>query len=413
VSGPAAPEQPEQAERPGLVARVRSQAGGRWTRARQRWDWLDHLVRAYQRFNGTSANHLAAAITYFSFLALFPLLLLGLSIAGYVLAHQPDLQEQLLKSISTNVPGQVGGQLSDAVNTAVDRRGTIGLISLVGVAYAGLGWVGNLRTALQLVWSCEQVKQNPIKAKLGDLLALVGLGLSIVISLALTAGGTAAAGALVRWLGLSGTFGVGTAVRILGIVLAVAADTLVFTWLFVRLPRQPIRYRPVLKGALFTAVGYEILKIVGTVYLARIGNNGVYGQFATFIVLLVWIDLVSRFLLFGAAWTATSTGIPTDNACADGDMHAGGSTVDEPDRAGSAVLGAGAAGAADEDGPGARGDQERRADAVERPARLSGPTLVGVWVLGRGLRRLARRGGGGRGGLRGAGRRSGRDQLAH
>jgi membrane protein len=413
VSGPAAPEQPERPERPGLVTRVRGAAGGRWKRARERWEWLDHLVRAYKRFNGTSANHLAAAITYFSFLALFPLLLLGLSIAGYVLAHQPDLQEKLLKSISTNVPGQVGGQLSDAVNTAVDRRGTIGIISLVGVAYAGLGWVGNLRTALQLVWSCEQVKQNPIKAKLGDLLALVGLGLSIVISLALTAGGTAAAGALVRWLGLDGTFGVGTAVRILGIVLAVAADTLVFAWLFVRLPRQPIRYRPVLKGALFTAVGYEILKIVGTVYLARLGNNGVYGPFATFIVLLVWIDLVSRFLLFGAAWTATSTGIPTDNACADGDMNAGGSTVDEPARAGSAVLAPGAAGPADDEDRDARGDQQRRADAVERPARLSGPKLVGVFVLGRGLRRLARRGGGGRRGLRGAGRRAGRDQLAH
>jgi membrane protein len=361
---------------PGRITRIRSAAAGRWKRLRERWKWLDHLVRAYQRFNGTSANHLAAAITYFSFLALFPLLLLGLSIAAYVLAHQPDLLKDLQDSIAKNVPGSVGSQLSDAVNTAIARRGTIGLISLVGVAYAGLGWVGNLRTALQLVWSGEQVKQNVLKAKLADLVALVGLGLSIVVSLALTAGGTAAADALVRAVGLDGTWGIGTLVRILGVALAIAADTLVFAWLFVRLPRLPVKFRLVLRGALFTAVGYEILKIVGTVYLARIGDNGVYGQFATFIVLLVWIDLVSRFLLFGAAWTATLENIPL------------------ADRRESAVLATEPAALADQQDRAADRDQHGRADAEQQaPARLSGPKLVGAYVLGRGLRRLARRGG--------------------
>jgi membrane protein len=404
------PARPEPAQdEPGRLQRVRGAAGSRWKRARQRWAWLDHLVRAYQRFTGTSANHLAAAITYFSFLALFPLLLLGLSIAGYVLAHNPDLFDQLKKSIATNVPGSVGGQLSGAVDTAVARRGTIGVISLVGVAYAGLGWIGNLRTALQLVWSGEQVKKNLVKDKLGDLVALAGLGLSIVISFTLTAGGTAAAGALVRWAGLDGTWGVGTAVRILGIALAVAADTLVFAWLFVRLPRLPVRFRPVLRGALFTAVGYEVLKIVGTVYLARIGNNGVYGQFATFIVLLVWIDLVSRFLLFGAAWTATLENIPLDDGRESAVLATQPPPVQPP-----AVQPPPAQPAAEQRGRGAGGDQDGRADAEERPARLSRPGLVGALVLGRGLRRLARRGaGGGDGRGRRAGRRPGSDQLAH
>ena len=55
----------------------------------------------------------------------------------------------------------------------------------------------------------------------------------------------------------------GTLITALGIALALAADTLIFAWLFVRLPRRPVRYRTVLRGALFAAVGYEVLKVVG------------------------------------------------------------------------------------------------------------------------------------------------------
>ena len=76
-------------------------------------------------------------------------------------------------------------------------------------------------------------------------------------------------------------------------------------WLFTRLPRRPVRYRTVLRGAIFAAVGYEILKIVGTTYLASVTSNPTYGVFASAIGLLIWINLVSRFLLIAAAWTAT------------------------------------------------------------------------------------------------------------
>ena len=76
-------------------------------------------------------------------------------------------------------------------------------------------------------------------------------------------------------------------------------------WLFTRLPRRPVRYRTVLRGAIFAAVGYEVLKIVGTTYLASVTSNPTYGVFASAVGLLIWINLVSRFLLISAAWTAT------------------------------------------------------------------------------------------------------------
>jgi membrane protein len=296
---------------------VKDRVTGTLRRQRQRRPWLDHLIRAYRRYKSTNGDHLAAAITYFSFLALFPLILLGISVAGFVLANDAGLQQDLQDLIRDNVPGDLGGQLSDSVKSIIENRGTIGLVGVAGVAFAGLGWVGNLRTALQVVWSCEQAEEKLLKAKLGDLLVLTGLGLGILVSVGLTAGGTAATHQLLQWAGLDGIIGMGTLTAALGIGLALAADTLIFAWLFVRLPRRPVRYRTVLRGALIAAVGYEVLKLVGTFYLTRVTGNPTYGPFASAIGLLIWIDLVSRFLLLAAAWTATGKQPVSPDDCAD------------------------------------------------------------------------------------------------
>jgi membrane protein len=296
---------------------LKDRVTGTLRKQRQRRPWLDHLVRAYQRYKSTNGDHLAAAITYFSFLALFPLILLGISIAGFVLANNVGLQQDLQELIRDNVPGDLGTQLSESVSSVIQNRGAIGLIGLGGVAFAGLGWIGNLRTALQVVWSCEQVEERFVTAKLGDLLALVGLGLGILVSVALTAGGTAAADQLVEAAGLDGVWGMGTLTAALGIALALVADTLLFAWLFVRLPRRPVRYRTALRGALLAAIGYELLKVVGTFYLTRVTSNPTYGPFASAIGLLIWIDLVSRLVLITAAWTATGRQPAAPDECAD------------------------------------------------------------------------------------------------
>jgi membrane protein len=296
---------------PGLVDRVKA----RLREQRARRPWLDHVVRAYTQYKDANGDHLAAAITYFSFLAIFPLVLLATSVAGFVLANNIGLQDQLRDVIRDNVPGTLGSTLSDSVSSIIANRGSIGLIALLGVAYAGLGWVGNLRTGVQVVWACDKTEEAFLKAKLGDLMVLIGLGLGIVLSLALTSGGTAATNAVVSLLGLDGIPGMGVLVGIVSIALALAADTLLFMWLFVRLPRRPVRYKTVLRGAFIAAVGYEILKVVGTTYIAGVTSNPTYGVFAGAVGLLVWIDLVSRFLLLTAAWTATGKQPPGSDDC--------------------------------------------------------------------------------------------------
>jgi membrane protein len=281
-------------------ARVRRQRGER--------EWLDHLVRAGSAYKKNNGDYLAAGVTYFSFLSLFPLILLAMSVAGFVLSHRKDLQKQLIESIRDSVPGQVGDTLVTAVHTAVDNRGTVGVIALVGLAYAGLGWIANLRKAIMIVWGTAQDKQpNFAMAKLSDLLALAGLGLAALLSLSLTAAATAATGWLVRVVHLDHVTGVGVVTHVLGLLIAAAGDTLVFGWLLARLPRVGVPYKNVLKGAVLAAVGFGLLKVIGTYYISHVSNSPTAGVFGSVIGILVWMNLVCRFVLYAASWTATDT----------------------------------------------------------------------------------------------------------
>jgi membrane protein len=361
------------------MAGLKDRVTGTLRRQRAKRPWLDHLIRAYQQYKGANGDHVAAAITYFSFLAIFPLILLGASVAGFVLANNANLQQRLQQVISDNVPGSLGDTMSEAVQSVIENRGSIGVIALLGVAYAGLGWVGNLRTGVQMVWACEVKKENFVKAKLEDLLVLVGLGLGIVLSLALTSGVTAAIHAVLRGLHLDGIPGMGMLVGGLAILLALVADTLLFMWLFTRLPRRPVRYRTVLRGAIVAAVGYEILKVVGTTYIAAVTSNPTYGAFAGAVGLLVWMDLVSRFLLLSAAWTATGQQPDDpDTACGPAEPEDG-FAVPVEERPTSGVVGP---------APAPAGTESRDG---HRPAAVAG-ALVGTGaLLGAGATTTARR----------------------
>jgi membrane protein len=346
------------------MAGLKDRVTGMLRRQRARRPWLDHLIRAYQQYTKANGDVVAAAVTYFSFLAIFPLVLLGASIAGFVLANNADLQRRLEEVISENVPGSLGDTLSRSVQSVIDNRGSLGVIALLGVAYAGLGWVGNLRAGVQMVWAGEVAKENFVKAKLEDLVVLVGLGIGIVLSLALTSGVTAAIHAVVASLHLDGIPGMGTLVGAVAILLALVADTMLFMWLFTRLPRRPVRYRTVLRGAVFAAVGYEILKIVGTTYIARVTSNPTYGVFASAVGLLIWINLVSRFLLIAAAWTAT--GRQPRTADTEAEQPEEGFAVPVEDKPASGVVGPVPAGTRTRDAP--------------RPAAVAG-ALVGTGAL--------------------------------
>lgn len=255
----------------------------------------------------TNGNLYAAAITYFSLLALFPMLLLAVSLAGFVLHANPDTLQSLFDKLSRNAPGQVGDTLHQSIEAAIRARAGLGVVGLVGVLLTGLGWIGNLRAATDAVWERRPPKQNPIAQRLVNLVVLAALGFAIVLSLGLTAGWSALSHDVLRWLGLDGVPGMGTLLAVVGVLVTLASDVVIFFLVLTRLPRVDVPARYGLRGAILAAIGFEILKIAGTYTIALSSGSASAGPFASLLAILVWVQLVSRWILFCTAWTAERT----------------------------------------------------------------------------------------------------------
>ena len=82
------------------------------------------------------------------------------------------------------MPGSVGKTLSDSMQSAIDARTGVGIIGLAGVLLTGLGWIGNLRRAIDAVWARPPAQRPFLKEKTGDLLILAGLGFGLLASVA-------------------------------------------------------------------------------------------------------------------------------------------------------------------------------------------------------------------------------------
>jgi membrane protein len=304
---------------PGIVARIRADANARWHAISERTDWLRHVLVAWERFRANNGAQYAAAITYFSFLALIPLILLGVSVAGFVLANDPERLTELFDNISSSLPGDFGKTVKDAVNSAIRNRTSVGLVGLAGILLTGLGWIANLRSASNAVWGVQPAKRNVVMAKVVDVVALAGLGVGVLISIGVTAVGTALAGTILNAAGINFA-GAGILTAVVGIALGVAGDMVIFAWLLIRLPRVRVPLPIVVRGALLAAVGFEVLKLVGTRYIASVNRSPAAGVFGSVIGILVWLYLVARYLLFCMAWTATA--VPSRQETTTGDTLA-------------------------------------------------------------------------------------------
>lgn len=276
-------------------------------KARERYPWLDHLVRAGERYTDRHGDHYAAAITYFSVLALVPILMVAFAIAGFILRSQPDLLAQIQTGITAQVPGQLGDTINQVIEQAISSAGAVGAFGLVGALYSGIGWMGNLREALSEQWAQPPETPNVVKKTLFDLLALVGLGLAMIVSFAVSAAGNAFGALLLDLVGLGDQGWARFLLAVFAVALGLIANWLVFMWVIARLPRAPVAARSAVRAAVIGAIGFEVLKQVMQVYLSSVTSSPAGAAFGPIIGLMVFAFFMSRFILFVTAWAATAS----------------------------------------------------------------------------------------------------------
>lgn len=369
------------------VTKIRAHVSSGVGAVRRKRPFLDHLLRAYSRYSDDAGDRQAAAVTYFGFLSFFPLVVLAFSITGFIVDAFPSAQEQVTKAFNDYLPG-----LSDKLDIASigNAKVATGIVGIAGLLWAGLGWVDALREAIRTMWHHETDAGNIALKKLNDILVLAGLGSLLLLSTVVTGGAASAAGFVLDRIGAGGVLA-HVLLTVFGLALGVCVDVLVFLFLFTRLPRIATPFRQLLKGALFGAVGFGILKVVGATLIARTTNNPIYGTFAVIIGLLIWINFVTRLTLFTASWTVTapfdtdvppsgSSGELTEEQRAEADPE--NAYPDEPVPAETRTAGNSTVSANGSTPSGNRSPSSGYAGSADRASRAAGAVGAGVLAVG-------------------------------
>jgi membrane protein len=259
----------------------------------QRHALLGFPLAVRAKYSADEGGYLAATITYYGFFSLFPLLLVLVTSLGYLLRGRPELQNTIVNSALGQLP---------IVGTALQHhslRGN-GLALALGIAaciWTGMGVCLATENAMARLWDTpREGRPGFASSRLRALELLTLLGGSLLLT-------TIVSGAA-AW-----SLRFGLASHALTIVLSLVANFLVFWLAFRLLTSRELGWRCLRGGAAAAAVGYEVLQLVGSLYVAHVlkSASNVYGTFALVIGMLSWIYLTATVVLVASEANVVAT----------------------------------------------------------------------------------------------------------
>jgi membrane protein len=242
------------------------------------------LFAVYKKFSDDQASNLVALLTYFAFIATFPLLLALTGILGLVLKGHPALQIRIQTSALSEFP-IIGTQLNSQIGVASLGHSTpILILGIFGAIFGGRGLANTLQNTLNSVWNVPKVVRPGFPSNLLRTIGLLTLsGVAVITSVA--AASLAAAGEI---LGLSGI-----PIKIIGFALTTAFDIALFFVAFRMATAKIVVAKDLLLGAVLSSVAWQILASVAGVLIARDLKNAqaIAGFFGVILGLLAWFGL--------------------------------------------------------------------------------------------------------------------------
>src|SRR4051794_402558 len=199
-----------------------------------------HLLRTWRRFTERLGSQFAGAITYFSVLAVVPILMFAFSIVGFVLVEvRPDLIGAIVSAVADAFGGvdeATRQKVAALLDAAVRNYSAIGLVGLLSAAYAGAGWIKNLKKAVRaqsrLNFDDVEPKKNIAVRTLVNFVTLVGLLVLIAVTFGLGSLATSLANGVFGWLGLSDVGWLSWVIRVVPVLAALGSGWLLFVYLY-------------------------------------------------------------------------------------------------------------------------------------------------------------------------------------
>jgi len=258
---------------------------GALDRFQRRHRWAGLPLAVGYKYADDQGGFLAALITYYGFLSLFPLLLLAVTVLGFVLNGDPGLQQKVLGSALSQFP-IIGKQLTENIHGYRGSGAGLAVGILVAI-YGGLGIAQAGQHAMNVVWAVPRNNRpNPIKSRVRSLILLATLGVGALVTTALSAAGAVAH----DW---SKHQGLGATGVVLVVLASLVANIGLFLVAFRFLTTHELGWRDIWLGAVVSAVAWQVLQLTGALLVAHQlrGAQEVYGSFALVLGLIAWIYL--------------------------------------------------------------------------------------------------------------------------
>lgn len=255
----------------------------------QRHRWLGLAVAVLNKFRSDHAGYLSTLIAYYAFFSLFPLLLVLVSVLGFILGNNSKLREQIITALLTQIP-VIGNQVNQSISEIRGSGLALGL-GVAGTLLAGTSVIRALQHGMNEIWGVpDRHRPNLLIARLQSLAFLALLGTGVVASTFVAGIGGTSSGILP--LGL----------RVTGVATSVALNFGMFLVAFRFLTSAPITIAQVWPGAVVAACGWAAMQTLGGFIIRTLLPRAtvLYGFFAIVLGLMAWIFVGSNMTMLAA-----------------------------------------------------------------------------------------------------------------
>lgn len=262
----------------------------RLRRLGDKWPWVGRSLDVQKRFGEINGGFVASGITVSFFITVFPLLLVAIAVVGFLVSGDQQFITSVIDQLGLS--GSAAQTMTDALDRAAESKQAASVVGLLGLLWAGSGLAVALQMGIRAPW---QERSVGIRDRLRGMVWLATAGIGFVAALALG--------------GLLNVIPDGVPVVLvtaLAVTLGVAFEIGLFWWMFKGLGTGRVSDRSLLPGAIMAGVGFEMLKLVGTVYVPRLvaRSSGLYGSLGIVFAILAWLAILSRLIVYASTLNA-------------------------------------------------------------------------------------------------------------
>ncbi len=259
--------------------------------------FVDTVINTVKDFSKDQGTQWAAAISYYSLLSIFPLLLATISIMAYVASPEWAVK-QITSELGKFMPIDLS-QIDSIVTNLIHSRGTASIISLISLLWSGTGVFASIHTALNIAYNVD-TQFGLVKGTLFKFIMLLGIALLFVVAYI--------AQYVVNFIGNELGLILPNTQIIVSLLLGTVFSLLLFLAFFILYRYVPVRkveWQAAAGGAFFSTVLFIAARSLFVVYLKNFAHYSlVYGSIATIIILIFWIWIMATILILGGELVA-------------------------------------------------------------------------------------------------------------